>query len=100
IVIVTDTVCGGIGTDTTTITVPPPGPISSSINYSTAPYCDSLVTTMQAVANFGSVYSWDFGDGNFGNGSNVTHTYTIPGTYTIMLVVIDPVCLRYDTSYQ
>jgi gliding motility-associated-like protein len=100
IVTVTDTICNSTGADTTTINVPQPGSISSSINYAPTQYCDSLVAALQAVANFGSVYSWDFGDGNFGNGSNVTHTYTVPGTYTIMLVVIDPVCQRYDTSYQ
>lgn len=100
ILTVTDTVCNGTGSDTVTITVPPPGSISSSINYTPTQYCDSLVAVLQAVANFGSVYSWNFGDGNFGSGSSVTHTYTAPGTYTIMLVVIDPVCLRYDTSYQ
>jgi gliding motility-associated-like protein len=100
IVIVTDTICNTTGSDTTTIIVPPPGPISSSINYAQSQYCDSLVAVLQAVANFGSVYSWDFGDGNFGNGMNVSHTYTVPGNYTIMLIVIDPICQRYDTSYQ
>ena len=100
IVVVTDTICNSVGTDTTTIVVPPPGPISSSISYTPVQYCDSLVASLQAVANFGSVYSWNFGDGNLGSGSSVSHAYTVPGTYTVTLVVIDPVCLRYDTSYQ
>jgi PKD repeat protein len=34
-------------------------------------------------------YSWDFGDGNFGQGVNPTHTYVTEGTYTVTLVVND-----------
>src|SRR5258706_1593889 len=82
IVTVTDTVCNTTGTDTVTVIVPPPAAISSSINFSSTQYCDSLIASLQAVANFGSVYSWVFGDGNFGNRTNVSHTYTVPGAYT------------------
>jgi VCBS repeat-containing protein len=34
-------------------------------------------------------YDWDFGDGNFGSGSNPTHTYAGEGNYTIELTVTD-----------
>lgn len=34
-------------------------------------------------------YEWDFGDGNDGQGETVTHFYTVPGTYTVTLVVTD-----------
>ncbi|MEW5825776.1 MAG: PKD domain-containing protein [Candidatus Bipolaricaulota bacterium] len=34
-------------------------------------------------------YTWDFGDGGQGAGGNVAHTYTAPGTYTIVLIVED-----------
>lgn len=30
-------------------------------------------------------YSWDFGDGNFGTGKNITHTYTESGTFNVKL---------------
>jgi subtilisin-like proprotein convertase family protein len=33
------------------------------------------------------VYSWDFGDGNFGAGQYVTHTYALVGTYPITLTI-------------
>ena len=36
-----------------------------------------------------SAYSWDFGDGNSGNGSNVNHTYASGGTFAITLTVTD-----------
>lgn len=34
-------------------------------------------------------YEWDFGDGSFGNGSFVTHTYSAPGNYSVKLTVMD-----------
>ncbi len=32
-------------------------------------------------------YSWDFGDGTFGDGENPVHTYTEPGVYEVCLTV-------------
>ncbi|NII23618.1 PKD domain-containing protein [Pseudoflavitalea sp. X16] len=40
------------------------------------------VNTVDALVN----YVWHFGDGNTATGSNPTHTYTQPGTYTVKLV--------------
>ncbi|GJQ62206.1 MAG: hypothetical protein SCALA702_12590 [Melioribacteraceae bacterium] len=34
-------------------------------------------------------YSWDFGDGNTGNGISVNHTYQSPGTYEVKLTISD-----------
>ena len=34
-------------------------------------------------------FQWDFGDGGTGNGKSVSHIYTAPGTYTVVLVVVD-----------
>ncbi len=34
-------------------------------------------------------YSWDFGDGNTGEGKTVKHTYTNDGVYTVELTVYD-----------
>ncbi len=34
-------------------------------------------------------YSWDFGDGAFGNGMKTNHTYTQKGVYTVTLTVVD-----------
>ncbi|MDC0096693.1 PKD domain-containing protein, partial [bacterium] len=38
---------------------------------------------------------WDFGDGNFSNQENPTHTYTTPGTYTVTLTVTYPFGCTY-----
>jgi PKD repeat protein len=32
-------------------------------------------------------YAWNFGDGSTGTGASPSHTYTAPGTYTVMLSV-------------
>jgi len=36
-----------------------------------------------------TAYSWDFGDGTTGAGTNSTHTYTAAGTYNVTLIVTD-----------
>jgi gliding motility-associated-like protein len=47
--------------------------------------CVDLAVTFQNATQFGSYYSWDFGDGNTSAATNPTHTYTTPGTYTVTL---------------
>jgi PKD repeat protein len=42
-------------------------------------------------------YSWNFGDGNTGVGSVVTHAYAAPGTYTVTLTVDDGQASDSDT---
>ena len=34
-----------------------------------------------------SSYSWDFGDGNFGDGAQISHTYTTTGSFSAVLTV-------------
>jgi PKD repeat protein len=34
-------------------------------------------------------YAWDFGDGSTGSGVQFSHTYTLAGTYTVVLTVTD-----------
>jgi hypothetical protein len=35
-------------------------------------------------------WDWDFGDGSTGTGQNPSHTYSVPGTYTVSLTVSGP----------
>ena len=43
-------------------------------------------------------YAWQFGDGTSATGATATHTYTRPGTYTVQLIVTDPLGLADTTS--
>ena len=36
-------------------------------------------------------FAWDFGDGTSGSGVQASHSYTLPGNYTVTLVVTDDV---------
>lgn len=100
IVIVTDTICNATGSDTIVINVPPFGIINTAIFYNPTVNCDSLVAAFGIITNFGHTFVWDFGDASTGNGTNVSHTYTVQGTYIVMLVVTDTICNLTDTSYQ
>lgn len=49
--------------------------------------CKGAPVTFTGLANrtYVSGYFWDFGDGQLGSGSPVTHAYNTPGTYTVSL---------------
>ena len=32
-------------------------------------------------------YTWDFGDGNTGSGTNISHNYAVSGTYDVTVTV-------------
>lgn len=40
-------------------------------------------------SDFTSTFEWDFGDGTFGVGPNVTHVYEEPGGYVVQLTITD-----------
>jgi PKD repeat protein len=51
------------------------------------------VTTLSATVTGGTnvVFAWDFGDGEFGSGQVVTHTYAAAGVYTATVTASNPV---------
>lgn len=62
-----------------------------------APHTVNFINNSIGGVNF----YWEFGDGFWSVANSPTHTYTTPGTYTVMLVAIDPAsCNQYDTTYQ
>lgn len=50
--------------------------------------CGSLTVDFFNETDFADV-SWDFGDGNTSNEVNPSHTYTGPGSYTVVMTVND-----------
>jgi PKD repeat protein len=51
----------------------------------------NAATSSAAPGHVIAGYDWDFGDGNTGTGSSVTHAYTRSGTYVITLTVRDDI---------
>ncbi|MGC9025623.1 MAG: PKD domain-containing protein, partial [Chloroflexia bacterium] len=62
----------------------------ASFDYSpvsgTAPLTVYFTNTSQYAGN----PAWDFGDGTYGAGDAVSHTYSLSGTYTVVLTVTSP----------
>ncbi len=46
----------------------------------------------------GQQFYWNFGDGTTATGTNPSHTYTTPGTYTITLVAVDSATCNVSDS--
>lgn len=64
--------------------------------------CAPYTVQFENNASGASTYTWDFGDGSAQ--SNLAtpppHTYTIPGTYTVTLIVTnDSTCTKADTAF-
>jgi len=87
----TVTVDDGICTKVGSITViNNPGPVA---DFNVAP---SVMSIEQAICTFTDnsiggpvLWSWNFGDGTSGSGSNVVHTYTYVGSFIVTLYVTD-----------
>ena len=69
-------------------------PVASFVATPTAPRVGDVVTfdgSASRPSQGASIvsYGWDFGDGQSGSGSSVTHAYAAGGTYTVRLTVTD-----------
>ena len=66
--------------------------------------CVPLDTDLQDTIRNAKSYIWNFGDGSPDTatiGFEVTHTYALPGTYTVMMVAVDTnSCNVRDTAYR
>jgi len=66
--------------------------LTASFTYSPSSPLPLLSVTFTGSASGGSSpysYSWDLGDGTTATGASVTHSYVLPGTYTVTLTVTD-----------
>ncbi|MTK64045.1 MAG: PKD domain-containing protein [Methanobacterium sp.] len=104
------------GTYTVTLTITGPGGSSTEtftdyINVKwTVPVANFTVNATSGVApldvqftdkSTGNVssYSWNFGDGSTSTDKNTQHTYSVPGTYTVILTVNGPGGITTQTKY-
>ena len=77
---------------TVTVSNPPPPPLTASFSYAPASPLVGQQVTFTALATGGTApysFSWSFGDGSIGTGSSVSHVYSSPGTFNVILIVSD-----------
>ncbi|MBL8001323.1 MAG: PKD domain-containing protein [Flavobacteriales bacterium] len=93
--------CNQADTATAQVTVEPTEPVEAAFTIDQVFACAQLVAEGQntSVGTFMG-FSWDLGDGSpLVTDTNITHTYTNPGTYTVTLVVSDLLgCSPNDTA--
>jgi hypothetical protein len=54
------------------------------------PYVNSSIPFSVPNVPPGTTVTWDFGDGGMATGSDVSHIFTTPGTFTITVTLTDP----------
>ena len=78
-------------TTTATIVVPAPPVADAGGPYSADVGIAILFDGSASMDPDGTIvsYTWDFGDGTTGSGQQALHAYGVPGTYTVVLTVVD-----------
>jgi PKD repeat protein len=66
---------------------------TASVNQATAQF-------QAAATNSNLTHSWSAGDGSYLYGINVSHNYTLPGTYTVTHYVVDSLTSCKDSAKQ
>ncbi|HSG68332.1 MAG TPA: PKD domain-containing protein, partial [Bacteroidales bacterium] len=86
--------------------------VQYNVNIATLPTCDFTMSPNDTncineeifFSGTGSAdvisWDWDFDDGNFANGQNVSHSFASAGTYNIMLVVTNATGCTDTTIYS
>ena len=62
--------------------------------------CDSTIIDFHNLSIDGDIYLWDFGDGSFSEGFDVSHIYHVAGNYNVSLAVSDTVTGLDSTYYE
>jgi gliding motility-associated-like protein len=95
---VTDTVCNTTDTATASVTFNPI--INANITVPVVLGCAPLSVAFCADTSAGSIYQWNFGDGNISSQPCFTNTYSSPGVYNVTLIVSNlSSCNFSDTAY-
>jgi gliding motility-associated-like protein len=99
--IATDTLsCNGADTTSLQVTLAPYAPVVAAFNPVQVIDCGQLIidATNTSTGSF-MAFAWDMGDGTQYADTNVSHTYTAPGTYDVQLIVSDIAgCSPNDTA--
>ena len=93
------TIKNGCGFDTTvytTVNIVSNAPFSNTYLNNSSPSCPN--DNVYFEASDASSYSWQFGDGNSGNGRQTSHKYANFGTYTVSVVLTNG-CGNTTTLY-
>jgi len=61
--------------------------------------CIPYSTTFTNNGTGGSIFYWDFGDGDTSMADNPPHTYTTADTFLVRLIAEDVSCNTFDTAY-
>ncbi|MEO8069137.1 MAG: PKD domain-containing protein, partial [Flavobacteriales bacterium] len=90
--------CSPSDTATATFTLDPIAPITAAFAIDQVGNC-TLLTVQGTNQSLGDsvAYTWDMGDGTTYTTTDVTHVYTVPGTYTVELLVTDLGCGNDDS---
>jgi PKD repeat protein len=87
------TVTAGVNPTAKFVTSPASPIIGQAINFNAS---GSIATPGHVLTD----YAWSFGDGTFGSGPIITHSYTFAGTYTVTLTVTDDAGRKSDQAQQ
>jgi PKD repeat protein len=85
---------GAVSTDIVNVTVNNPAPYGILMVAKPTVKEDELIHFTGTAQDTSSdepllAFAWDFGDGIIGYGSNVTHSYSLPGSYKVELSITD-----------
>lgn len=81
--------CSGTYCDSVRVVVVPP---SCETTFTWSDQGDGLITFIADPFEFGTVYTWDFGDGTTGQNGFAAHTYPAAGSYTACLTAVSANC--------
>lgn len=85
---VTENGCTKTFTDTVNVTPPPQASFSMPPQAGCPPLTIQFANASVVGTGVSAVYLWDFGDGSTSSSENPSHTYFVPGTYTVTLTLI------------